>query len=156
MKNKLLKFSLVLCLFSVSILRGQTAATKATETPATNEVKAAPIIPVMTFDKKFHDFGNIKTGDSPSLVFTFTNTGNAPLDIAQITGCDCTEYDWTRTTVGVGEKGFVSIKYHSSKEEPEEHKKKLDKYADIILKQVHPINGYALGESLKFNVFIVD
>jgi hypothetical protein len=118
----------------------------------------APIqgIPVMTFDKKLYDFGQIKMGDTPSITYTFTNTGNAPLDIDIVTGCDCTELDWTRTTVAPGEKGFISAKYNSNKAEEEDHKKQLEKYVDIILKQTHPSNGYPLVESLKFKVFIVD
>jgi hypothetical protein len=144
----------LLCLFSTPILRGQPTISPA----AKNEViKPKEAIPVMTFEKKFYDFGTIKSGEITEVhVFSFTNTGNAPLDIDQITGCDCSEFDWTRTTVGVGEKGFVSVKFNSKKAEPEEHKMKLDKYIDIILKQVHPANGYSLGESLKFNVFIAD
>jgi Protein of unknown function (DUF1573) len=249
MKNTVLKFTLLLCVFSLSILRGQTPAptttktvekevkiiktkaggtTKTTKTTTTTSAKPAttktaktgakksthkvekviiktneevveiqpqttttttvegatslkeevklevvketpkvttgttggpaPIkgIPVMTFDKKLYDFGQIKMGDTPSITYTFTNTGNAPLDIDIVTGCDCTELDWTRTTVAVGEKGFISAKYNSNKAEEDDHKKQLEKYVDIILKQTHPSNGYPLVESLKFKVFIVD
>jgi hypothetical protein len=113
-------------------------------------------MPIMTFDKKLHDFGTIKMGDQPMIVYNFTNTGDAPLDIEIVTGCDCTELDWTRSTVAPGEKGFISAKYNSNKAEEEDHKKRLDKYVDIILKQKHPSNGYPLVESLKFNVFIAD
>jgi hypothetical protein len=220
MKNTVLKFALLLCLFSVSILRGQTTAPKATTKIVEKEVKIiktkeggttkttktttttsakpktkstkksthkvekvivktneevvkvdatpvkeaaktggpAPIkgMPVMTFDKKLVDFGKIKMGETPNTVYTFTNTGDAPLDIDIVTGCDCTELDWTRSTVAPGEKGFISAKYNSNKAEEEDHKKQLEKFVDIILKQTHPSNGYPLVESLKFKVFIVD
>lgn len=229
MKNTVLKCALLLCLFSVSILRGQTEAPKATTKTVEKEVKIiktkeggttkttktttttsakpttkttkksthkvekvivktneevvkvdattsvkvdaatpvkqaaktggpAPIkgIPVMTFDKKLVDFGQIKMGETPSTVYNFTNTGDAPLDIDIVTGCDCTELDWTRSTVAPGEKGFISAKYNSNKAEEEDHKKQLEKFVDIILKQTHPSNGYPLVESLKFKVFIVD
>ena len=206
MKNTVLKFSLLLCLFSVSILRGQTPTTKTvekevkviktkeggktttTKTTTTTSAKPtakktttkaksvivktnedvvkvgdapappAPIkgMPVMTFDIKLHDFGTIKTGDQPSITYNFTNTGDIPLNIDIVTGCDCTELDWTRTEVAPGGKGFVSAKYNSNKAEPEDHKKQLEKFVDIILKQTHPSNGYPLVESLKFKVLIVD
>lgn len=118
----------------------------------------APIkgMPVMVFDKKLHDFGTIKMGDTPSIVYNFTNTGDIPLNISIVSGCDCTELDWTRTEVAPGEKGFVSAKYNSNKAEAEDHKKQLEKFVDIILKETHPSNGYPLVESLKFKVFIVD
>ena len=216
MKNIILKSMVLLCLFPVSILRGQTptkattktvekevkviktkegGTTKTTKTTTTtsakpsaksigkkttsaktvivktNEdvVKVAPVeatpppppapikgMPVMTFDIKLHDFGTIKTGDKPSITYNFTNTGDIPLNIDIVTGCDCTELDWTRTTVAPGEKGFVSAKYNSNKAEEDDHKKALTKFVDIILKETHPSNGYPLVESLKFTVFIVD
>ena len=216
MKNIIFKSMVLLCLFSVSVLRGQTptkattktvekevkiikttegGTTKTTKTttttsvkPATksttkkptsaktviiktNEevVKVAPVevppppppapikgMPVMTFDIKLHDFGTIKMGDKPSITYNFTNTGDIPLNIDIVTGCDCTELDWTRTTVAPGEKGFISARYNSNKAEEDDHKKPLTKFVDIILKETHPSNGYPLVESLKFTVFIAD
>ncbi len=113
-------------------------------------------MPVMTFDKKTIDFGRIKTGDRPEVVYNFTNTGNAPLDIDIVSGCDCTELDWTRSTVQPGEKGFVKATFKSDKAEPEDHKKELKKYVDIVLKQIHTTSGNPLNAALTFNVFIVD
>ena len=110
----------------------------------------------MTFDIKLHDFGTIKMGDKPSITYNFTNTGDIPLNIDIVTGCDCTELDWTRTTVAPGEKGFISARYNSNKAEEDDHKKPLTKFVDIILKETHPSNGYPLVESLKFTVFIAD
>ena len=36
-------------------------------------------IPVMTFDKKVHDFGTIQNGTPVETVFSYTNTGDSPL-----------------------------------------------------------------------------
>ena len=113
-------------------------------------------MPVMTFDKKAIDFGKIKTGERPSVTYNFTNTGNAPLDIDIVSGCDCTDLDWTRSTVQPGEKGFVKATFKSDKAEAEDHKKQLKKYVDIVLKQIHPQSGNVLSASLTFDVFIVD
>ena len=116
----------------------------------------AGAMPVMTFDKKTIDFGKIKTGDRPEVTYNFTNTGNAPLDIDIVSGCDCTELDWTRTTVQPGGKGFVKAVFNSKKAEEEDHKKQLKKYVDIVLKQMHPKSGNVLSASVTFEVFIVD
>lgn len=116
----------------------------------------AGAMPVMTFDKKAVDFGKIKTGDRPEVTYNFTNTGNAPLDIDIVSGCDCTELDWTRTTVQPGGKGFVKAIFNSKKAEEEDHKKQLKKYVDIVLKQMHPKSGNVLNASVTFDVFIVD
>ncbi len=182
MKSIFLKCAILLCLFSVSILRGQSQTPKTTSQKEVKKTvkkkkkavqnhddrtisvptgfsdkQASQQLPVMTFDTKFHDFGTIKKGEiTPIFVYNFTNTGNAPLDIAQVTGCDCSEFDWTRTTVAPNEKGFISVKYNSNKTESEEFRKKLDKYLDIVLKQTHPKTGYVLVESVKFNVFVAD
>ena len=113
-------------------------------------------MPVMKFDKKTIDFGKIKTGERPEVTYNFTNTGDAPLDIDLVSGCDCTELDWTRSTVQPGEKGFVKATFKSDKAEAEDHKKALKKYVDIVLKQIHPKSGNVLNEALTFEVFIVD
>ena len=128
-----------------------------TATAATTKAAEAKLImPVMTFATKFKDFGKVKTGDMPSMTYEFTNTGNAPLDIEICTGCECTEIDWTRTTVQPGEKGFVKAVFNTVKAEADDHKKQLTKFVDIIMKQTHPKNNYPLVESVKFDVFIVD
>jgi hypothetical protein len=113
-------------------------------------------MPKMSFDKKHVDFGKIKTGDKPTVTYTFTNTGNAPLDIDIVSGCDCTELDYTRHTVQPGEKGFISAIFNSNKAEHDDHKKQLKKYIDIVLKQIHPQMGAPLNDSVTFDVFIVD
>ena len=128
----------------------------ASKTKTTTPAAPAEKMPVMTFASKFTDFGKVKTGDMPTMTYEFTNTGNMPLDIEICTGCECTEIDWTKTTVQPGEKGFVKAVFNTVKAEQEDHKKQLTKYVDIILKQSHPKSGYPLVESVKFDVFIVD
>lgn len=128
----------------------------ASKTKTTTPAAPAEKMPVMTFASKFTDFGKVKTGDMPTMTYEFTNTGNMPLDIEICTGCECTEIDWTKTTVQPGEKGFVKAVFNTVKAEKEDHKKQLTKYVDIILKQSHPKSGYPLVESVKFDVFIVD
>lgn len=112
--------------------------------------------PVMTFSTKYVNFGKIKTGDKPSQTFEFTNTGNADLDIDLVSGCDCTELDWTRSTVKPGQKGFVKAIFNTVKAEKEDHKKPLTKYVTIILKQINPKNDAPINDEVKFDVFIVD
>jgi Protein of unknown function (DUF1573) len=112
--------------------------------------------PIITFSTKYVNFGKIKTGDKPSQTFEFTNTGNADLDIDIVSGCDCTELDWTRSTVKPGQKGFVKAIFNTVKAEKDDHKKPLTKYVDVVLKQVNAKNNAPWAESVKFDVFIVD
>lgn len=136
----------------------KTTTTKKTVSKKTTKKALSPAekMPVMTFASKFADFGKVKTGEMPEMTYEFTNTGNMPLDIEICTGCECTEIDWTRTTVQPGQKGFVKAVFNTVKAEKDDHKKQLTKYVDIIMKQTHPKNGYPLVESVKFDVFIVD
>jgi Na+-transporting methylmalonyl-CoA/oxaloacetate decarboxylase gamma subunit len=140
------------------VVKKKTKALPSTANAATKKAPAPEVLdmPVMTFKTKQTDFGSIKTGDKPLFAYEFTNTGNKPLDIDIVSGCDCTELDWTRTTVNPGEKGFVKALYNTLKAEPEDHKKPLKKTIDIVLKQTHPKSTYPLVESLIFNVLIID
>ncbi len=136
----------------------QKQETKKHHTKKTKKTAALPkgAMPLMRFDSLVYDFGNVKTGDDPTHIFTFKNTGNLPLNIEIVSGCDCTELDWTRTTVVPGGSGFVKAIFHTKRAEPEDHKLPLKKYIDIILKEKNPKNDYPIVESLMFKVFIVD
>jgi uncharacterized protein YxeA len=132
---------------------GSTATTPKSDAPPVNGTGG---MPKMTFAVKSKDFGKVKTGDMPAFTYEFTNTGNAPLEIDIVSGCDCTEIDYTRTVVQPGEKGFIKAVYNTKKEEAHEHKKQLKKNIDVVLKQIHPTSGTPLVEGLTFDVFIVD
>jgi Protein of unknown function (DUF1573) len=129
---------------------------QATVPVATTSVAQGERKPILTFSTKYVNFGKIKTGDKPSQTFEFTNTGNADLDIDIVSGCDCTELDWTRSTVKPGQKGYVKAIFNTVKAEKDDHKKPLTKYVDVVLKQVNAKNNAPWAESVKFDVFIVD
>jgi hypothetical protein len=116
----------------------------------------ADSIPIMSFDTTVCDFGNIKMGDNPEHVFKFKNTGNKDLNIDIVSACDCTELDWTKSTVPPGGTGFVKAIFHTLRTEPEDRKKLLKKMIDIVLKEQTPKNGYPIVESVTFTTFIVD
>ena len=70
--------------------------------------------PVMTFDRKVHDFGNIIDGQSQETVFNYTNTGDAPLVISEIKStCGCTvPQDWSRAPLLPGESSQFTVKFN--------------------------------------------
>ncbi len=62
-----------------------------------------------------HDFGTIDEGKVIEHVFNFTNNGQAPLVISNITAsCGCTTPDWTKTPVKPGDSGFVKVIFNST------------------------------------------
>jgi Protein of unknown function (DUF1573) len=113
-------------------------------------------MPVLTFDAKEVHFGNIKTGDKPTFTYNITNTGDKDMNIQLVSGCDCTEIDWTKTPIKPGGKGFVKIIFHSDRAEHDDHKKLLKKDVTVILEETYPQNGYPIVESLMFDTFIID
>ena len=95
---------------------------KASSKVAADKVEVASVrdqvqkkLPVMQFDKREHDFGNIIAGTPQETVFTFTNTGEAPLIItdAQST-CGCTVPEWPKNPIAPGETGELLVKFNGS------------------------------------------
>lgn len=72
--------------------------------------------PVITWEKKTHDFGDIYQGDKVEHTFYFTNTGNEPLLITNVqVSCGCTvPKGWPRDPIPPGGKGELSISFNSA------------------------------------------
>lgn len=67
------------------------------------------------FAEKEFDFGKINSGEMVSHVFTFKNTGNAPLIILDAkASCGCTVPQWTKEPVAPGQTGEIEVKYNGS------------------------------------------
>lgn len=71
--------------------------------------------PVMTFDKTEHDFGRIAQGTNVEHLFTFTNTGEAPLVLSDAkASCGCTVPTFTKDPIPPGGKGEMLVKFNGS------------------------------------------
>ncbi len=70
--------------------------------------------PVLTFDKKEHDFGEIENGTPVETVFAYTNTGKAPLVITDIKStCGCTvPQDWSKEPLAPGSSAKFTVKFN--------------------------------------------
>ncbi len=67
------------------------------------------------FDNIKYDWGTIKQGQSVSHTFRVTNTGNAPLVIANAkASCGCTVPDWTKAPIPPGKTGEIKVKFDST------------------------------------------
>jgi hypothetical protein len=77
---------------------------------------SASKFPVIEFDKKEHDFGEIEAKTSVETTFNYTNTGDAPLVITNIkSSCGCTvPEDWSREALAPGASGNFSVKFNGS------------------------------------------
>jgi hypothetical protein len=77
-----------------------------------------PFVPKITtgaeieFDKVSFDYGNIDIGTVKTGVFTFTNVGNKPLVLFDVTvSCDCTEVVWQKEPIMPGKQGVIKAIY---------------------------------------------
>jgi len=78
--------------------------------------ESAKQVPVMVFEKSEHDFGIIEQGTPQETIFTFTNTGNAPLVITNATSsCGCTVPEYPKNKpIAPGESGDMLVKFNGS------------------------------------------
>ncbi|HEY5750167.1 MAG TPA: DUF1573 domain-containing protein [Chryseolinea sp.] len=71
--------------------------------------------PVITFEKKSVDFGDMVQGDKVQHVWKFTNTGNEPLIITNVqVTCGCTTGGWPRDPIAPGGKGEIPVSFNSA------------------------------------------
>jgi len=83
--------------------------------PNTADGKTDPsTLPVISFEKKEHDFGKIVEGESVSYEFTFTNTGKSDLVIADVsTSCGCTVPSYPKNAIRPGQSGTIRVAFNS-------------------------------------------
>lgn len=76
------------------------------------EVHKENELTIMTFKKELHDFGKIPSKESVSNVFEFSNTGDSPLLIKEVTtSCGCTVPKWTKEVIKPNKSGEIKIVY---------------------------------------------
>lgn len=77
--------------------------------------EASKSLPVMSFTKSEHDFGSIVQGTPQETVFTFTNTGNAPLIITDAkSSCGCTVPEKPTGPIAPGDTGELKVRFNGS------------------------------------------
>lgn len=78
----------------------------------TKEVLKEDELTNIAFKKEVFDFGKIPAGKSVSTVFEFSNTGESPLLIKDVTtSCGCTVPEWTKDIIEPNENGEIKILY---------------------------------------------
>ncbi len=117
MKKIILSLS-ALCLVAFTSCK-ENAAQKIEESnvaAAAERDAVASKFPVIEFDKKEHDFGEIEAKTPVETVFSYKNTGDAPLVITDIkSSCGCTvPQDWSREPLAPGDSGKFTVKFNGS------------------------------------------
>jgi len=71
--------------------------------------------PVMTFDAKSHDFGDVKQGEKVSHTFKYKNTGADTLKIENIvSSCGCTVPNSYEKAVAPGANASITVQFDST------------------------------------------
>ena len=71
-------------------------------------------LPAMEFESTEFDFGTIQEGEKVEHVYSFKNTGSAPLIISNAQpSCGCTVPEWTKEAIPVGGTGYVKAQFDS-------------------------------------------
>lgn len=100
-----------------------------------NDKETAPG-PRITFEEKVFDFGDIYQGDQVKHLFTFENSGDAPLIITNVqTTCGCTATDWPRDPIPPGNSGSLTVKFNSTGKMGRQNK-----IVTIVSNAVTPLN----------------
>ncbi len=69
---------------------------------------------VLKFGKEVHDFGKLEEGPVATYFFEVTNTGNAPVVIANAQpSCGCTTPEWSKEPIMPGAKSKIKVGYNT-------------------------------------------
>ncbi len=98
-------------LFVAIMVFGSTGVFAQNETVSKSETG-----PVISFDQKAFDFGDLVQGDKVEHTFSFTNTGDQPLLITNVqVTCGCTTpKGWPREPINPGDQGEITVAFNST------------------------------------------
>lgn len=69
----------------------------------------------IVFEYKVYNYDTVERGADGNCLFRFTNTGNAPLLIADVNAsCGCTKPHWNKKPVKPGESGVIRVTYNTN------------------------------------------
>lgn len=71
-------------------------------------------LPIISFEKDFHDFGKLISGEQVTYSFKFKNTGKSLLIIANVsTSCGCTVSSFPKQPIKPGEGATIDVSFDS-------------------------------------------
>ena len=109
------KLILLTILFSF-LACNESASKKINTDVAQNQISKDRKYAEITFDRIFHDFGNVNEGEIVKTVFTFTNTSENDLYIVDARGsCGCTVPKYPKNVaIKPGESGEIEVNFDTT------------------------------------------
>lgn len=81
-------------------------------------------LPIITFEEKVHDFGEMIQGERVVYGYKFTNTGGSDLVITHVgTTCGCTVGKYPEYPIKPGESGEIEVSFDSHSKRGYQNKK---------------------------------
>jgi len=72
-------------------------------------------LPLISFEKDFHDFGKLYSGEQVTYSFKFKNTGKSILVISNVsTSCGCTVSTFPKQPIAPGEGATIDVSFDSN------------------------------------------
>ena len=79
------------------------------------QAQEKPAGPVIAFEEKSIDFGDLTQGDKVEHTFIFKNTGSAPLVISNVAvTCGCTASKWPKEPIAPGQSSELRVSFNST------------------------------------------
>jgi len=93
------------------------------DTGNAEETVSGGSVGVLDLESDSYDFGKVTEGTRVEHVFTFINTGEAPLIISQVSAsCGCTTPEYSTHPVIPGQEGTVKVVFDSNGQVGQQHK----------------------------------
>jgi hypothetical protein len=108
---------LTLLAIAIVMLAGMASAQTPNAKQGSTEMAFAstPVANAFSWDKSKFDFGKIPQGKPVNVVFNFTNKGDKPIIVTNVsTPCGCTAADFSKESIAPGKKGFVKLTYNAA------------------------------------------
>ena len=109
-------------------------------------------LPIMHFENRVFDMGEVKKGEVKEYTFHYTNVGDTTLDIDLVQVCECTEKEYSPTTVKPGEKGWIKVIFDSNKAAEDQDESDVD----IYLKNIDPEIDAPIFERVKYKFTLIE
>lgn len=96
------------------LVLGQAACDNRRQAESSKEATAGKMPKIELKEKQVFDFGEITEGDTVEHDFQFTNVGEFPLIINNITAsCGCTTPEWPREPIAPGQQSAIKVRFNS-------------------------------------------
>ncbi|MDR0971327.1 MAG: DUF1573 domain-containing protein [Bacteroidales bacterium] len=88
-------------------------------TPKQEQAKQVGTQAVITFDNLEHDYGEVARNGNGETLFTYKNTGKAPLVLSNVrSSCGCTVPSWSKEPLMPGQSASIKVRYNTANAGP--------------------------------------